>query len=157
MEQLTIFQSVEFYVIATLVAAFVAGMALRPASRGEAVTRLLGATLTGDGYGGDGTASVEAIVGDDGRVSVIRRGLPPVASTGAVSAKVTVAGRDIRMEERVVYGRGEAAEADAAEFVLDFLIPDRYHLQYISESTGMSAAMTVNVRPGYRCRREMSC
>ena len=76
MEQLTIFQSVEFYVIATLVAALIAGVALRPAARGEAVTRLLGATLSHVEC--DGEAMVEAIVGDDGSVDIIRRGLPPL-------------------------------------------------------------------------------
>lgn len=155
MEQLTIFQSVEFYVIATLVAALIAGVALRPAARGEAVTRLLGATLSHVEC--DGEAMVEAIVGDDGSVDIIRRGLPPLSDTGAVSAKVTVTGRDIKVEERIVRGRGEGMPVDTAEFTLDFLAPDRYHLQYVSEPTGMSAAMPLNVLPGYRCRRELAC
>lgn len=154
MELSFIFQSVEFYVIATLVAALVAGVALRPTARGAVREYLVPSVLS---LSGDGTPAVTATVGDDGVLSLRRTAIPPVTATGAVSARVTVNGPDIKVEERVVYGRVAGEEVDTATITLEYLAAGRYHLQYISEATGLSAAMTVNIRPGYRVSRRLEC
>ncbi|MCM1517129.1 MAG: hypothetical protein NC117_00610 [Pseudoflavonifractor sp.] len=154
MELVFVFQSVEFYVIATLVAAVVAAMALRPASRGAVSEYLVPSVLTCEG---EDVPGVEAEVTADSVLRLTRKAIPAVMSTGAVSARVTVSDKDIKVEERVVFGRIPGDAVDTATFMLDFLSPGRYHLQYVSESTGMSAAMTVNIRPGYRVSRRLEC
>lgn len=156
---LSVFQSVEFYVIATLVAAVVVGMAMRPSSRGEARVYMLAGRLCRSNRE---VPMVEMEVAEDGTVNLVRSGIPPVTSQGALSLVVTVTGLDIRMEERTVFprpgktGLSECEAVDTAEFTLDFLAPERYHVQYRSDSMDAVAAMTLHVRPGYRVKRELN-
>lgn len=148
------FYSVEFYVIATLVAAVVAAFAMKPDSRGEARQHLLAGSLMKCDVA---TAEIELESFDDLSVRLVRRATPDVTVDGAVSLAVTVIGFDIKIEERIVYGRNPEAESvDTAIFCLDFLAPERYHIQYISEPTGLFVSTTFNNRPGYRIVRPLT-
>ncbi len=148
------FYSVEFYVIATLVAAVVAAFAMKPDSRGEARQHLLAGSLMKCDVA---TAEIELESFDDLSVRLVRRATPDVTVDGAVSLAVTVIGFDIKIEERIVYGRNPEAESvDTAIFRLDFLAPERYHIQYISEPTGLFVSTTFNNRPGYRIVRQLT-
>ncbi len=149
----SVFQSVEFYVIATLVAAVIVAFAIKPSARGEARQYLLASTLLQCDVA---TAEIELETMDDFSVRLVRRGVPDVSASGAVSLAVTVIGRDVTIEERIVYGRQPAEPVDTAVFVLDFLGDDRYHILYKSEPTGLFAATTFNNRPGYRVVKQLS-
>ncbi len=141
-----IFESVEFYVIAAFVAAAVVAFFCRPASRGAARQFLLAGTLTpGDD---DTPPSIELLCNDDGTVTLTRHGVSGVGHDGAVSLAVNVVGFDIEVQERPVAGRWPATGSLSATFTLNFLGRERYHLAYTSESAGLFAATSLNVRPG---------
>lgn len=149
---MSVFDSIEFYVIAAVVASAVVGLCVRPSSKGEAVTRLLAGELSPAGDdGADSTPSIELLVEEDGSVTLTRRGLDGmVHASGALSLVVNVAGFDISVEERLTPGRPEADVPEPAEarFTLDFLGAERYHLRYYSEATGGLAVTPLHVRPG---------
>jgi len=148
------FYSVEFYVIATLIAAVIVALALRPSSRGEARQYLLAGSLMKCDVA---TAEIELEAFDDFSVRLVRRAIPDVTAAGAVSLAVTIIGFDIKIEERIVYGRNPMAESvDTAIFLFDFLAPERYHIQYVSEPTGLFVSTTFNNRPGYRIVRQLT-
>lgn len=149
---MSVLDSIEFYVIAAVVAAAVVGLCVRPSSKGEAVTRLLAGILSaGDDDGSDATPSIELLVEQDGSVTLTRRGLyGMVHASGAMSLVVNVAGFDISVEERLTPGRpvADVPEPAEAHFTLDFLGAERYHLRYYSEATGGLAVTPLHVRPG---------
>lgn len=150
---MSVFDSIEFYVIAAVVASAVVGLCVRPSSKGEAVTRLLAGELSpaDDNGTADSTPSIELLVEEDGSVTLTRRGLDGmVHASGALSLVVNVAGFDISVEERLTPGRPEADVPEPAEarFTLDFLGAERYHLRYYSEATGGLAVTPLHVRPG---------
>lgn len=149
----SMFQSVEFYVLALLVAAVIVAFAVKPSARGEAKQYLLASTLLRCDVA---TTEIELESMDDFTVRLVRRGVPDVTETGAVSLAVTVIGRDVTIEERIVFGRRQAEPVDTAVFVLDFLGCDRYHIVYKSEPTGLLAATMFNNRPGYRVVKPLS-
>lgn len=149
---MSVFDSIEFYVIAAVVASAVVGLCVRPSSKGEAVTRLLAGELSAAGDAGAySTPSIELLVEEDGSVTLTRRGLDGmVHASGAMSLVVNVAGFDISVEERLTPGRPAADVPEPAEarFTLDFLGAERYHLRYYSEATGGMAVTPLHVRPG---------
>lgn len=149
---MSVFDSIEFYVIAAVVAAAVVGLCVRPSSKGEAVTRLLaGRLFAGGDDGSDDTPSIELLVEQDGSVTLTRHGLYGlVHASGALSLVVNVAGFDISVEERLTPGRpaSDVPEPVEARFTLDFLGAERYHLRYYSEATGGLAVTPLHVRPG---------
>lgn len=149
---MSVFDSIEFYVIAAVVASAVVGLCVRPSSKGEAVTRLLAGELSPAGDdGADSTPSIELLVEEDGSVTLTRRGLDGmVHASGALSLVVNVAGFDISVEERLTPGRPAADVPEHAEarFTFDFLGAERYHLRYYSEATGGLAVTPLHVRPG---------
>lgn len=149
---MSVFDSIEFYVIAAVVASAVVGLCVRPSSKGEAVTRLLAGELSpASDDGADSTPSIELLVEEDGSVTLTRRGLDGmVHASGALSLVVNVAGFDISVEERLTPGRPAADVPEPAEarFTLDFLGAERYHLRYYSEATGGLAVTPLHVRPG---------
>lgn len=149
----SLFQSVEFYVIALLVAAAIVAFAVKPSARGEARQYLLAGTLLQCDVA---TAEIELESMDDFTVRLVRRGVSDVSASGAVSLAVTVIGRDVTIEERIICGRRQAEPVDTAVFVLDFLGDDRYHIVYKSEPTGLFAATTFNNRPGYNVVKPLS-
>lgn len=155
------FNSVEFYVIATVVAAAIVLYFAQPSSRGEARQHLLAGDLSNaSGRGWSDTmspqASISLRVRDDGAVVLTRYGLNGVSISGAVSLAITVIGFDMTIEERIVPGNNLDDPIDTASFVLDFLAPDRYHLKYNSSSTSSFVATTLLVRPGYEKQLNLS-
>lgn len=149
----SIFQSVEFYVVATVLAAAVLALCVRPSGRGEAQTRFATAELT---YaGGEGEPSIDISVRDDGAVVLTRRGLSGLTSASRVSLAITQIQFDIAIEERVADVPG-GEPVDTAVFVLDFMGPERYHLSYNVEHTSLFTSATVAVRPGVRIHRELT-
>lgn len=149
---MSVFDSIEFYVIAAVVASAVVGLCVRPSSKGEAVTRLLAGELSPAGDAGAySTPSIELLVEEDGSVTLTRQGLDGmVHASGALSLVVNVAGFDISVEERLTPGRPAADMPEPAEarFTLDFLGAERYHMRYYSEATGGMAVTPLHVRPG---------
>lgn len=149
---MSVFDSIEFYVIAAVVASAVVGLCVRPSSKGETVTRLLAGELSpACDDCADSTPSIELLVEEDGSVTLTRRGLDGmVHASGALSLVVNVAGFDISVEERLTPGRPAADVPEPAEarFTLDFLGAERYHLRYYSEATGGLAVTPLHVRPG---------
>ncbi|MBR6639917.1 MAG: hypothetical protein IKL35_06110 [Muribaculaceae bacterium] len=147
-----IFQTVEFYVIAVLVAAMIVALVARPASRGEARQYLLAGELRAMG-----TYNPEIVLTayDDGLVILTRHGIEGITSTGAVSIAVTVVGWDIVIEERLSAGYSDDAPMDTAVFKLDFLAPERYHIRYNSSATGRFVATPFHNRPGYTTTRQL--
>ena len=155
------FSSVEFYVIATVVAASIIVYFVRPSSHGEARQHLLAGDLSNaSGRGWSDTSSTQASISlrvrDDGAVVLTRHGIQGVSSSGAVSLAVTVIGFDISIEERVVSGNNIDDPIDTATFVLDFLAPDRYHLKYNSSSISSFVATTLLVRPDFEKQLNLS-
>lgn len=146
--------SVEFYVLATVVAAAIVAFLVRPSSRGEARQYLLAGELSnasGRNWGENATfqPAISLIVRDDGAVVLFRHGIDGVSTSGAVSLAITVIGFDITIEERIVPGNETDEPIDTATFVLDFLAPDRYHLKYNSSATSRFATTTLLVRPDF--------
>lgn len=153
---MSFFSSVEFYVIASVAAAAVVGLCVRPRERGAAITHLLAGRL---GFGETGHApAIGVAVDDHGKVTLTRYGLDgQIHASGAVSLAVTVAGFDITVEERLTAGRivEGVEEPVTAQFAIDFLGREHYHLKYYSEALGAMTAATLHVRPGIRFERPL--
>lgn len=144
---------IEFYIIAAFVAAAVVGMAAMPSHRGEIRTFLYGGELLSSDTTDATEPSIEAVVDSRGRLVIVRHGLTGVNMSGAYSVAVKVSGFDVTIDERLTPGRQPADEALSASAIIDCLGPERYHIQYISEATGRSAAFSLNIRPGNRMER----
>lgn len=146
--------SVEFYVIAVVIAAAVIALCIRPSRGAEARQYLLAGVLcdSTDDASSEPYIAVECL--DDGNVLLRRGGLTGMTDGGAVSLAVTVAGFDIRVEERIVRTT-DGLPVNTALFTLDFLASERYHLHYNSEPTATAASMTLSNRPGMSLRRQL--
>lgn len=149
-----IFQTVEFYVVVSVIAAFVVAFMALPGRKGEVKSHLISGQLLSaagdeDVPTGPGCGSLTFECHEGGIVSLRRDGLHGVAMSGAVSLVVKVSGFDVVIEERVSAGSHPSfGEATAAVFFLDFLAPEWYHVRYESERTGEFAALTLHVREG---------
>ena len=146
------FNTIEFYVIAGTLAAAAVALASIPGRRGEGRQHLVGGTL---GTSGNTTPGIECHVDENRRLHLRRTGLPRgVTDRGAVSLAVNVAGFDVVIEERITFDRRGTEEVDTADFVLDFLGPERYHIRYNSEPTSCFTAFTLPIREGISLRRD---
>ncbi len=150
------FTSVEFYVIATVVAAAIGAYIAKPSFRGEARQHFLSGKLTNstnrnwsDNSDKITGPEISLITRDDGSVAITRHGISGVYESGAVSLAITIIGFDITIEERIVTGNPIDDPIDTASFTLDFLAPERYHLKYNSAATSSFIATTILVRPGF--------
>lgn len=147
-----IFQTPEFYVIVSVVAAAVIALVALPERKGEVKLHLLeGRLIAGDDDRADispGQGSVTFTVDDSRRVHLLRQGLAGIAVDGALSLAVRVSGFDITIEERVTPGSPFGPQATAAAFCLDFLAPEWYHIRYESEAFSQHASLTLHVREG---------
>lgn len=143
---LSIFQTVEFYIIAAFIAAAVIAAAAMPSRRSAARTFLYGGTLVNSGEAQE--PEVIFSVAENGNLRIDRTGLRGMSVSGAYSLAVTIIGFDVTIEERLVPGRAEDEMVTSAYAVLDCLGRERYHFQYKSEATGRSAACSLNIRPG---------
>lgn len=152
MISLSIFNTVEFYVIISVIAAAVVAVVSLPDRKGEVRTHLLAGTLLTDcdeREAGPGHGSLTFECHEGNFVTLRRDGLEGVSAAGAVSLVVKVSGFDIVIEERITPGQPSPfGYASAATFLLDFLAPEWYHIRYESERHGEHAALTLHVRPG---------
>ncbi len=144
---LSIFQTVEFYVIATVVAAAIIALLIKPGLHGEARQVLLAGNLSHFNFEKEPSIKVEAM--ENGNVILSRYGIEGLTASGAVSLAITIIGFDISIEERITEGNLDDTEINSAEFLLDCLGNERYHIKYNSEKTGRFVAFTFNNRPGY--------
>lgn len=141
---LSIFQTVEFYVITCVVAAAVVALSAMRRRTREARNF----SYEGDLMPGDGEAEPKLVfrVMRDGRVELRRTGLSGVGDEGAATLDAEVAGFDVTLTERLRAGRGPAV--GEAVWVMDFFGREYYHIRFTSEATGRFAAVTLHVRPG---------
>lgn len=156
---LFLISSLEIYVIATLVAAAVVALCVRPSSRGQAREYLLKGILcqpiggeSEEGHKGPGI-TVECL--DNGNVLLTRYGLDGLTDADAVSLAVTVIGFDVNIEERIHRGSSKGDSIDTALFTLDFLGRERYHLRYNSEPTATALSLTLSNRAGMQLNRQL--
>lgn len=148
------FNSVEFYVIAGTVAAAAVALAALPSRKGAAVLHMAAGDLSGSDEGRALPPSIDVRVDDNCRVHIVRRGLPDITDKGAASLAINVIGFDIEIEERLTHANGWPT-VDTAEFVLDFLAPERYHVKYNSEDAGVFTAFTLPVKEGIKIHRDL--
>lgn len=149
------YNTVEFYVIAGAVAAACVVAASLPKAPRQAVLHMAAGDLSGSDSGLLADPAVHVWVDDDRRVHIRRTGLSNVTDNGAVSLAITVIGYDVSIEERITPGNGWPT-VDTAHFTLDFFAPDRYHIKYNSEDTGLFAAFTLNAIPGIKLTKPLA-
>ena len=150
---LSIFQTVEFYIIAAFIAAAVIAAAAMPSRRSAARTFLYGGTLVPGDEAEE--AGVTFTVRENGNLRIDRTGLRGISVSGAYSLAVTIIGFDVTIEERLVVGRPADEGATEAYAVMDCFGRERYHFQYKSEA-GRSAAFSLNIRPGNTIARPLT-
>lgn len=143
--------SVEIYVILAVVAAAILALASRPASARQAEQILMGCALEEDADARIPAVRMECL--DNGRILVTRTGVSDLCGDGAVSLAIEIKGLDMRIEERIVPGKGLRLPSVTASCVLPFIRLDRYHVAYNSASTGLFTAFTFPARPGATVER----
>lgn len=148
------YNSVEFYVITGALAAGAVAAAALPRRQRQSVLHMAAGELSGSDEGRLAVPSIQVEVDDNRRVIIRRSGLLSVMDNGAASLAVNVAGFDVTIEERLTPGNGWPT-VDTATFTLDFFAPERYHVKYNSEDTGLFTAFTLNVSPGIRLYKEL--
>lgn len=117
------FRTVEFYVVATVVAAAVIILSTRPSGSKPVQTRFARATFESDTEPSDAEPSLEVSVRDDGMVVFTRHGLGRIREGTVVALAITVKGFDVTLKERItaasshaerMYARLESQDADAS-------------------------------------------
>ena len=142
---ISFFTSVEFYIILAVIAAAIVAFSARPTAKGPASEFLMAGDLR---QGMQSEAQITLTCLDNGKVRLLRQGLPEVRDDGAVSLACKLVGTDVFIEERIVPGRSEEILNVEAEFVFKWLRPGRYHIRYNSQPTGTFAAFPFHVAPG---------
>lgn len=149
---LAIYNTVEFYVIAVVVAAAVIALSARRDGTGAVRQILLPTLLRCSGE--SRPDAIELISMDDGNVLLRRHGLKDLGDRGAVSLAVEVKGFDVKIKERLVPGGGEPV--DTAEVVLDFMGRERYFINYAAGSIDGVVAFTFHNRDGMHIIRQFN-
>ena len=117
------FHTVEFYVVATVVAAAVIVLSTRPSGTKPVQTRFARADFEPDTEPADIEPMLEVTVRDDGMVVFTRHGLGRVRAGTVVALAITVKGFDVTLKERItaasphaeeMYARLENQDADTA-------------------------------------------
>ena len=117
------FRTVEFYIVATVVAAAVIILSTRPSGSKPVQTRFARATFEPDTEPSDAEPSLEVSVRDDGMVVFTRHGLGRIREGTVVALAITVKGFDVTLKERItaasshaerMYARLESQDADAS-------------------------------------------
>lgn len=129
-----VFQTVEFYVISVLVAAFVVAFLSKGAHIGPVREFLFAGVITRE-FDSPREPALELICNDDGSVLLRRHGLLGVTDDGAVSLAVKLKGFDMTVQERTIQGRA-GEPVDTASFVLDFMGAEHYFISYSTDLTG---------------------
>lgn len=117
------FRTVEFYVVATVVAAAVIILSTRPSGSKPVQTRFARATFEPDTEPSAAEPSLEVSVRDDGMVVFTRHGLGRIREGTVVALAITVKGFDVTLKERItaasshaesMYARLESQDAVAS-------------------------------------------
>lgn len=154
-----IFQSVEFYIIATLLAAMTVALCARGDNRGPVREILVGGVITREDEADPGVEDghrpeIEFICLEDGSVILRRRGIRGVTASGAVSLAMELKGFELKIRERTMAGRPDSEPIDTASFILDFMAREHYFISYTSDitdaSTSLTTSLTLSNRPGNR-------
>lgn len=147
------FNTIEFYVITGTIAAGALAVVSLPRRRSHSVLHTVPGRLY---YSGDNAApALDMWVDDNRRIHIIRRGLPNVSDMGAASLAINHSGFDLIVEERLTFDRRGESPVDSAEFIIDFVGPERYHIRYNSEDTSLMTAFTIPVKEGIKMTREL--
>ncbi len=153
----SVFQSVEFYVLASVIAAAIVAFLSGNSSKGPAREYLLAGVITMEEL--DDSPSVELICGEDGKVVLRRHGISGVDMSGAVSLAIEVIGFDVKIRERIVAGREHTEPINTASFILDFMGCEHYFISYESPLTSVSsplfASLTLHNREGNRILKKL--
>lgn len=125
------FHTVEFYVIATVVAAAIVYLCTRPQSTRPVQTRFARAILEAETDAVGAEPSIEVTVRDDGMVMLTRHGLGHVRAGTVVALAITVKGFDVTLKERIT---GGAAAGDLYAELGDRTAPTRAEASNVSRS-----------------------
>ena len=137
--------SVEFYVIAFVVAMALVTLLIGQRSRGEATTNIDQMDLTPSLTE---VAGQLAICSEDiDRVTIARTGLPLYEGDTVILVSTIIDDKWHIEEKRATKGRGPNVEMDGAA-TINFLRPGRYHVRYDSEITGQWCTFKHSHRPG---------
>lgn len=138
--------------IATVVAAAVLGLCVKPSGKGPVRQHLLPGHLR---KGAEVSPGLDIRCREDGSVELLRTGLEGLTDASAASIAVNVSGFDVAITERLTPADcGEPR--NEALFVLDFLAPEHYHIRYENPDTNLFCAFTLHVRPGIITRKELN-
>ncbi|MCM1483052.1 MAG: hypothetical protein NC043_01870 [Muribaculaceae bacterium] len=143
---------VEFYVIASFLAAAVIGLCARRPGRGPALTMFSQGTLSSTPAT---EASITVCVNDDCSLTITRRGYSGLLSGASVALAITRIGFDLSIEERIVPSPDGYSVNTATFTIAEALGSERYHVRYNSEPTGLFSAFTLPVRPGITITKPM--
>ncbi len=102
------FHTVEFYVVATVVAAAVIILSTRPSGTKPVQTRFARAAFEPDTESADAEPMLEVTVRDDGMVVFTRHGLGRVRAGTVVALAITVKGFDVTLKERITAASSHA-------------------------------------------------
>lgn len=136
--------SIEFYVIAFVVAIALVTLLVGQRDHGEATTNIDTLDLS-PSLGGE--AGLLTITSEDtDKVTIRRTGLPVFEGDAVILVSTVIDDKWHIEEKRATKGRGPNAEMDGTVTV-SFLKPDRYHVRYDSEITGQWCTFTHTHRP----------
>ena len=144
--------SVEFYVIAFVVAMALVTLLVGQRSRGEATTNIDTFDLIPSMADEAGLLAISSE--DTDRVAITRTGLPIFEGDTVVLVSTVIDDKWHIEEKRATKGRGAHVAMDGAVEV-SFLRPGRYHVRYDSEVTGQWCTFTHTHRPGNTTRAQL--
>lgn len=147
------YTSIEFLVSAAVIAAAIVAYSAMPAKRNAVVTKLLPGNLSLSANGSHPAIELEAL--PDRNVILHRRGVCNIGLEGSVSVAIEINSRDILVKERLIPGKEGQNQMVDATFLLDFMGPERYHIRYESEDTGLYAVATFANYTGVKLSRQL--
>lgn len=140
----SIFTSVEFYIIAFVVAIAITGFMFHPSKKDEAITYFFKASLF-PSQSNIPSLYIEAL--EDGNLKITHKGIHANEMV-STSIALTIIGSDLRIvEKQTPIASWETPLYDAV-YIIDRLKPLRYHLYFDSEITNSYATSSlVNESP----------
>lgn len=140
------FHSVEFYIILTVVAAAIIAVLARPSRRSAARSFLIPGQLLTSPTSSEPMVSVT--VDDHANVHFLRTGICEITSSATLTLSATLIDHDLTLKQCVASGYANDPTVTAADYLIDFLGRDRYHIHYHDETTNLSCSFSLTVRPG---------